>query len=134
MSSTQKLSPARNLAAMNDAHHPNESEEYRQARTALLAEEIELERGWRNLKLYSGSSGQFTRDYVSAQDADMPGYNVFRRKAGTIRHFWSNEGGPETADPGQDPHDAPDMSPLWTILDTTPDGHGSDWYPKLEYR
>jgi predicted dithiol-disulfide oxidoreductase (DUF899 family) len=22
---------------------------------------------------------------------------------------------------------------LWTILDTTPEGRGADWYPKLEY-
>jgi hypothetical protein len=23
--------------------------------------------------------------------------------------------------------------PLWTILDTTPEGRGTDWYPKLNY-
>ncbi len=50
-----------------------------------------------------------------------------------IRHFWSSEGSKDIADPGQDPHDAPDKSPLWNILDTTPEGRGSDWYPKLEY-
>ena len=53
-------------------------------------------------------------------------------KDGTIRHFWSGEGGKETADPGQDSHDAPDMSGLWVILDTTPEGRGTDWYPKLD--
>ncbi len=46
--------------------------------------------------------------------------------------FWSGEGGKETADPGQDAHDAPDMSGLWTILDTTPEGRGTNWYPKLD--
>ena len=91
------------------------------------------ERGWENLDLYSDPSGDYTRDYVSAEDADMPGYNVFARKDGTIRHFWSGEGGKETADPGQDSHDAPDMSGLWVILDTTPEGRGTDWYPKLRY-
>jgi predicted dithiol-disulfide oxidoreductase (DUF899 family) len=25
------------------------------------------------------------------------------------------------------------MDPLWTLLDTTPEGRGGDWYPKLEY-
>jgi predicted dithiol-disulfide oxidoreductase (DUF899 family) len=39
----------------------------------------------------------------------------------------------ETADPGEDAHGAPDPMPLWTILDLTPDGGGTDWYPKLEY-
>ena len=37
------------------------------------------------------------------------------------------------ADPGQDPHHAPDMNPLWIILDTAPDGRGTDWYPQLDY-
>lgn len=91
------------------------------------------ERGWKNLKLYSDTSGDYTRDYVSAEDADVPAFKVFTRKDGTIRHFWSNEMGFETADPGQDPRDAPELMPLWTILDATPEGRGTDWYPKLEY-
>jgi predicted dithiol-disulfide oxidoreductase (DUF899 family) len=41
--------------------------------------------------------------------------------------------GGKTADPGQDPRGAPDLMPLWTILDTTPEGRGTDWYPKLDY-
>jgi predicted dithiol-disulfide oxidoreductase (DUF899 family) len=90
-------------------------------------------RGWTNLKVYSDTSGDFTRDYVSAGDADVPGYTVFTRQDGTIRHFWSGEMSSEMADPGQDPRGAPDMDPLWTILDTTPEGRGSDWYPKLGY-
>jgi predicted dithiol-disulfide oxidoreductase (DUF899 family) len=50
-----------------------------------------------------------------------------------IRHFWSGEMGPVTADPGEDPRGAPDLNPLWTILDFTPEGRGADWYPKLDY-
>ena len=38
------LIPAAELAAKNKAHFPNESPEYRQARNALLAEEIKLRR------------------------------------------------------------------------------------------
>lgn len=38
------LTPAAELAAKNKAHFPNESPEYRRARNALLAEEIELRR------------------------------------------------------------------------------------------
>jgi predicted dithiol-disulfide oxidoreductase (DUF899 family) len=91
------------------------------------------ERGWRHhLKLYSDVSGDYTRDYVSADDADVPAFNVFTRRDGPIRHFWSGEMGSETADPGQDPRGAPDLMPLWTILDSTPEGRGTDWYPKLE--
>jgi predicted dithiol-disulfide oxidoreductase (DUF899 family) len=91
------------------------------------------ERGWRHLKLYADTSGDYTRAYVSADDADEPAFNVFTRRDGTIRHFWSGEMGGSTADPGQDPRGAPDLMPLWTILDSTPEGRGSDWYPKLNY-
>jgi predicted dithiol-disulfide oxidoreductase (DUF899 family) len=90
-------------------------------------------RGWTKLKVYSDNDGDFTRGYVSAEEADVPAYNVFTRKGRTIRHFWSGEMGGELADPGQDPRGAPDLDPLWTILDTTPEGRGADWYPKLEY-
>jgi predicted dithiol-disulfide oxidoreductase (DUF899 family) len=90
-------------------------------------------RGWTRHKIYSDSSGDYTRDYVSAADADAPGYTVFTRRDGTIRHFWSGEMGQTMADPGQDPRGAPDIDPLWTILDTTPEGRGKDWYPKLSY-
>ena len=172
MATDQILRPAKELAAGNGARFPNESDEYRRARDALLAEEIELrrhiervaeqrrrlppggevtkdygfegedgpvsfadlfgdkqtlvvysymygpqrnrpcpmctslmsawdgeardveqrvafamiarspierlvafkkERGWKNLKLYSDTSGDYTRDYVSAEDADVAG-------------------------------------------------------------
>lgn len=91
------------------------------------------ERGWKNIQIYSDTTGDYTRDYVSAKDADSAAFNVFSRRDGVIRHFWSPEGGAETADPGQDPHMAPDPNPLWTLLDNTPQGRGADWYPKLEY-
>jgi len=91
------------------------------------------ERGWANLKVYSDVTGDYTRAYVSAADADMPGFNVFTRQDGSLRHFWSGEMGAETADPGQDPRGAPDLNPLWTILDFTPEGRDPKWYPKLNY-
>ena len=93
------------------------------------------ERSWRNLKLYSDISGDYSRDYhaMTKEDGDDAALNVFTRRDGTIRHFWSGEMGFETADPGQDPRGAPDLMPIWTILDSTPEGRGTDWYPKLEY-
>jgi predicted dithiol-disulfide oxidoreductase (DUF899 family) len=47
-------------------------------------------------------------------------------------HFWGSELG-GTADPGEDARGAPDPTPLWNILDLTPAGRGSDWYPKRAY-
>ena len=90
-------------------------------------------RGWTDLPVFSDESGDYTRDYVSADDADMPAYNVFTRRDGVIRHFWSDEISGDMADPGQDPRGAVEMDPLWLLLDTTPDGRGTDWYPQLTY-
>jgi len=93
------------------------------------------ERGWRYLRLYSSGSNSFNRDYANEDpDAgDNPAFNAFTRSGGTLRHFWGDEMGPQTADPGQDPRGAPDPMPLWAMLDLTPGGRGTDWYPKLEY-
>ena len=90
-------------------------------------------RGWTGLPLFSDQRGDYTRDYVSADDADMPAYNVFTRRDGAIRHFWRDEIGDEMADPGQDPRTAVEMDPLWLLLDTVPEGRGDDWRPQLSY-
>ena len=229
---SDSLTPAQQLAADNQAHYPNESAEYRTARNALLAEEIELrrhiervaaqrralplggklpedlelvseagairfstlfsgkktlmvysmmygpqrkapcpsctsflsawngmavnlrervgivvtarspierlmeykrQRGFANLPFVSDLTGDYTRAYVSADDADIPGLSVFTNHDGVIRHFNSGEMSGAMADPGQDPRGAPDPDPLWLMLDLTPEGRGTDWYPKLEY-
>jgi len=93
------------------------------------------ERGWRHLRLYSSATNTFNRDYhaENPESEDDAAYNVFVRRDGTIRHFWGGEMTAKTADPGQDPRGAPDLMPIWTILDTTPSGRGKDWYPKLKY-
>ena len=101
--------------------------------------EFKRERGWHHLPLYSDVSGEFSRDYhgLTKDGGDDAAFNVFtRRRQGngvTIRHFWGGEMNGASADPGQDPRGAPDLMPLWTILDVTPEGRGTDWYPKLNY-
>jgi predicted dithiol-disulfide oxidoreductase (DUF899 family) len=95
--------------------------------------EFKKERGWQNLQIYSDSKGDYTRAYVTADDGDVPGLSIFTRSDGKVRHFWSGEMSGEMADPNQDPRGAPDVDPLWTILDLTPSGRGAAWYPKLEY-
>jgi predicted dithiol-disulfide oxidoreductase (DUF899 family) len=93
------------------------------------------ERGWRCLRLYSSGQNHFNRDYAAEVEGggDNAGFNVFVRANGQIRHFYGDEMGMETADPGQDPRGAPDLMPIWTLLDLTPGGRGTDWYPALEY-
>lgn len=96
-------------------------------------QEFRQQRGFANLPFLSDASGDYTRAYVHPEDADVPGFSVFVRDNGAIRHFYSHEMNGEMADPGQDPRGAPDIDPLWLMLDWTPEGRGKDWYPKLSY-
>jgi len=91
------------------------------------------ERGFANLPFVSDVSGEYTRTYVSPEDSDVPGFSVFTKHDGVIRHFYSGEMSGTMADPGQDPRGAPDADPLWLMLDWTPEGRGTNWYPKLDY-
>jgi predicted dithiol-disulfide oxidoreductase (DUF899 family) len=96
--------------------------------------EFARERGWDHLKFYQTVGDDFAIDYRGLTDGDEGAMVlVWKREGDTVRLFWAAEGGEETADPGFDPHLAPDPTPLWNILDWTPEGRGKDWYPKLEY-
>ncbi len=92
------------------------------------------ERGWRNLRFYETVGDDFARDYhvLSPDGEEGAALDVWVRDGATIRHSWGAEGGGETADPGFDPHLAPDVM-LWNILDLTPGGRDTDWYPSLDY-
>lgn len=93
------------------------------------------DRGWTDVRLYTDLTGDYIKDWfgLGPNGDEWPATNVFTRRDGTIRHFWSGEMGGSTADPGQDPRGAPDPAALWLVLDMTPEGRGGDWYPKLEY-
>lgn len=91
------------------------------------------QRGFANLSFFSDLSGEYTRTYVDPEDGDVPGFSVFSRRDGIVRHFYTGEMSGAMADPGQDPRGAPDLDPLWLMLDLTPGGRGTDWYPKLDY-
>lgn len=92
------------------------------------------ERGWRHLRLYQDLNDAYSQDYFGLlpDGSEIPAINVFSRRDGVIRHFWSGEMTGQTADPGQDPRGAPDQAPLWNVLDLTPEGR-PNWYPSLTY-
>ena len=92
------------------------------------------ERGWRNLKFYATVGDDFARDYrgLAPDGSEWPAIDVWVKHDGKVLHSWGAELG-GTSDPGQDPRDAPDPTPLWNLLDLTPAGRGTDWYPKLSY-
>ena len=96
------------------------------------------ERGWDHLKFYQTVGDDFARDSGALTDGpngidEGAAVVVWRRDGDGARLFWAAEGGPETADPGFDPHLAPDPTPLWNLLDWTPEGRSPGWYPRLEY-
>ena len=90
-------------------------------------------RGWDRLRLLSAGSSTFKYDLDSededgAQDSTV---SVFTRDPdGSVRHFytghpWTSE---EVRERGIDL-----LSPVWNLLDLTPQGRG-DWYPSLTYQ
>jgi predicted dithiol-disulfide oxidoreductase (DUF899 family) len=96
--------------------------------------EFARERGWRHLKFYQALDDDFARAYraLAPDGSEWPALDVWTRRDGVVRHFWGSELG-GTQDPGQDPRGAPDPTPLWNLLDLTPAGRGTDWYPALDY-
>ena len=81
--------------------------------------EYKKQRGFANLPFVSDMSGEYTRTYVNPEDADVPGFSVFSRRDGIIRHFYTGEMSGAMADPGQDPRGAP--GPGSALADAGPD-------------
>ena len=107
-------------------------------------------RGWNHLKMlstagngyndrYYGNTAALTaemrevREYTPDEYWDEPMLNVFRKDGNTVRHFWGSEMvfGPE--DPDQDHRGLDFFDALWGLLDTTPEGRGADYFPKVTY-
>lgn len=93
------------------------------------------ERGWRDLDFLQLVGDDYARDFEGLSDDgdEYPIFAVYQKDGDKVRIFLMGEMPSEAADPGQDPRGAVDIAPLWNILDLTPDGRGTDWYPKLSY-
>jgi predicted dithiol-disulfide oxidoreductase (DUF899 family) len=93
------------------------------------------ERGWTFLDFVQTVGDDYARDLgvLTPDGQEWPALVVYHREAGRVRLFWAAEMNGEMADPGQDPRLAPDVAPLWNILDLTPEGRDPHWYPKLSY-
>jgi predicted dithiol-disulfide oxidoreductase (DUF899 family) len=93
------------------------------------------ERGWRHLPLYSSEGNSYNLDYggESASGDQLPMLNVFVRRDGKIHHFYATEMFNARHEQSQDPRHVDLVWPLWNLLDLTPEGRGSNWWPKLRY-
>lgn len=93
------------------------------------------ERGWNDLDFVQTVGDDYARDIgvLTPEGDEYPALIVYRREGERVRLFWASEMSGAMADPGQDPRGAPDIAPLWNVLDLTPEGRDPDWYPKLRY-
>ena len=96
---------------------------------------IALERGWRNLRLLSSAGNSYNRDYhgEDAKGSQLPALNVFTRRGGKIYHAYCTELLFVAPERGQNGRHVDMIWPLWNLFDYTPEGRGTDWYPKLAY-
>jgi predicted dithiol-disulfide oxidoreductase (DUF899 family) len=95
-----------------------------------------LERGWRDLDFVQTVGDDYAKDLGGLEEKtgyEYPLFVVYRKDGERVRVFYAAEMPMGAADPGQDPRGAVDVAPLWNILDSTPEGRGTDWYPKLSY-
>jgi predicted dithiol-disulfide oxidoreductase (DUF899 family) len=92
-------------------------------------------RGWDHLRMLSWGGTPFGRDYhcEDAGGAQNSILHVFTRRPDGVHHFWSTELNLMPADLGQNHRHVDMMWSLWNVLDTTPEGRGSDWFPSIEY-
>ena len=93
------------------------------------------DRSWNNLRLLSSAGNTYNHDYhgENAQGDQIPSLNIFARRDGKVHHFWNSELMFAPTEPGQDARHVDLIWPLWNMFDFTPEGRGTDWYPKLKY-
>ncbi|MFB9269663.1 DUF899 family protein [Bradyrhizobium erythrophlei] len=86
------------------------------------------ERGWKHIRLLSGGTNHFRRDYGGdgADGQSISMLTVFKRwPDGKIRLHWASEMIHAPRDPGQDPRHLGTVEPFWTLFDLTPAGRPS---------
>jgi predicted dithiol-disulfide oxidoreductase (DUF899 family) len=97
--------------------------------------DVARERGWRNLRLLSSAGNSYNSDYraEAPNGAQLPALNVFMRRGDGIYHFYNTEILYAPSEPGEDGRHVDLIWPLWNLFDLTPEGRGTDWYPRLAY-
>lgn len=90
-------------------------------------------RNWAGVNLLSSFHNSYNNDYfaVGASGGQIPAANVFVKRDDGIHHFWGAE--LLYVDRPTNPHHVDQIWPMWNVFDLTPEGRGTDWYPKLTY-
>ena len=92
-------------------------------------------RGWRRLRLLSSANNNYNRDYFgeNAEGGQLPMMNVFTRRKGKIYHTYATELQFLPPEKGQNQRHIDMLWPLWNLLDLTPQGRGTNWFPSITY-
>src|SRR4030095_2150761 len=92
-------------------------------------------KGWHKLRFLSSNKNSYNKDYFAEdeKDSQMPMLNVYRKTPDGIFHFYGTELLYAPPEPGQDGRHVDMIWPLWNLFDFTPEGRGTDWYPKHSY-
>jgi predicted dithiol-disulfide oxidoreductase (DUF899 family) len=92
-------------------------------------------RGWDNVRLLSSFSNTYNKDYFGENEKgnQSPILNVFAKTLDGIFHTYATELLFVPSDPGQNMRHVDIIWPVWNMFDFTPEGRGTDWYPKLQY-
>jgi predicted dithiol-disulfide oxidoreductase (DUF899 family) len=107
-------------------------------------------RGWDHIQLLSAAGNDYpgryygntaaltpamraARGYEDGKTWDEPMLNVFQKDGDMIRHVWGSELVFAPEDHGQNHRALDFMDPVWGLLDTTPDGRGDRFFPKVDY-
>lgn len=91
------------------------------------------DRGWANLRLLSSANNTYNIDYNAQRgdDHQLPILNVFRRTGDGIFHTYATELLFAPPMPGTHPRHVDGLWPMWNMLDMTPVGRGTDWFPNV---
>ena len=91
------------------------------------------QRDWKNLRLLSSGGNTYNVDYVAERPGagQIPAINVFRKTDDGIYHTYNAELLYAPPEEGQHPRHIDLLWPLWNVLDVTPEGRGTDWYPSI---
>jgi predicted dithiol-disulfide oxidoreductase (DUF899 family) len=94
------------------------------------------ERGWRHLRLLSSRNNSYNVDYhaETPDRGQLPILNVFLRDGDEVRHTWASELMYAPREEGMEPRHVDSIWPIWSVLDVTPEGRGTDSsFPALRY-
>ena len=92
-------------------------------------------REWKNMRIISSFNNSYNTDYFGENEKgfQLPMLNVFKKTENGIFHFYGSELLYAPTDEGQNSRHVDSVWPLWNIFDLTPEGRGTNWYPRHKY-